>query len=103
MFVTVFRSRARADLDAATLSRLERDGARMHDLATAMPGFVSYKDFVADDGETVTVVEFETHDQLAAWGAHPEHRAIQAFGREAVFETYQVQVCEVRRVSRFPA
>ena len=100
--MTVFRSRVRPDADPEVLGRLEGLGARMHELATAMPGFVSYKDFASEDGETVTVVEFETHDQLAAWGAHPEHRAVQELGRDAVFAEYTVQVCEVRRVSRFP-
>jgi heme-degrading monooxygenase HmoA len=102
MFVAVFRSRARADLDAGVVAQVERLGLRMAELAAGMPGFVSYKDFAAEDGETVTIVEFETHEAMAAWGAHPEHRAVQQLGRDSVFSEYTVQVCEQVRVSRFP-
>jgi hypothetical protein len=30
----------------------------MYELGSAMPGFVSYKDFTSQDGESVSVVEF---------------------------------------------
>ncbi len=49
MILTVFRSRVRADAD---FGLLEKIGAGMHELATGMPGFISYKDFSAADGET---------------------------------------------------
>jgi len=29
----------------------------MHELATRMPGFISYKDFASADGEGVTIVD----------------------------------------------
>jgi hypothetical protein len=32
---------------------------------------------------------------------HPEHRAAQKLGRERFYETYSVQVCEVKREARF--
>ena len=78
MIVTVFRSRMRADADLAAAGAL---GERIYALATAMPGFVSYKDFSAADGETVTVVEFASEPELLAWRNHPEHRAAQERGR----------------------
>jgi len=54
--VIVFRSRIRP----GTEEGLVADGTRMYELASAMPGFVSYKDFAAQDGENVTIVEFDT-------------------------------------------
>ena len=75
MVIVVFRSRLRSDAD---LAALEVIGARMYELGSAMPGFVSYKDFAADDGETLTLVEFETEEQLLAWRNHPEHVETQA-------------------------
>ena len=44
--VVVFRSRIRADAD---LQALEAAGMRMYELASAMPGFISYKDFEESD------------------------------------------------------
>ena len=69
----------------------------MYALASEMPGFISYKDFAAEDGEFVTVVEFDTAARLAAWRNHPEHVAAQQAGRERYFSWYQIQVCRVER------
>lgn len=102
MMVIVFRSRPRADMSVALSAELSASGARMYALATAMPGFVSYKDFTAEDGENVSIVEFDTAEHLQAWREHPEHRAVQARAREALFSEYQVQVCNLVRESRFP-
>lgn len=101
MLVVVFRSRVRPGLAPEVLAELEALSRRMAELAATAPGLVSYKDFTSEDGESVTVVEFETHEQLAAWREHPEHRAVQELGRRSVFLAYQVQVCELVRTSRF--
>jgi heme-degrading monooxygenase HmoA len=95
MMVVVFRARARADAD---LSGIEAVGQRMYELASAMPGFISYKEFQSEDKETLTLVEFETEEQLLAWREHPEHLKAQQLGRERVFESYDIAVCKpVRR------
>jgi len=72
-------------------------GDRMYALATAMPGFVSYKDFTAADGEAVTVVEFASEPELLAWRNHPEHREAQERGRRDFFSEYRIQICRVER------
>jgi heme-degrading monooxygenase HmoA len=94
MVVIVFRSRLREDADMAALEAM---GARMYELASAMPGFISYKDFAAQDGELVTVVEFESLETLAAWRDQPEHRIAQQRGRDEFFAEYHIQVCVVAR------
>jgi len=94
MIVTVFRGRLRADADIAAITAL---GERMHALATAMPGFVSYKDYAAADGEAVTVVEFASEPELLAWRNHPEHREVQERGRREFFAEYKIQICRVER------
>lgn len=94
MVVIVFRSRLRDGID---LGELERMGGRMYELASRMPGFVSYKDFASADGENVSIVEFESLASLEAWRTHPEHRAVQARAREAFMGEYHIQVCETVR------
>ena len=69
----------------------------MYAIASTMPGFLSYKDFTAEDGECVSVVEFASPETLEAWRAHPEHLAAQARGREAFFSEYRIQVCSPLR------
>lgn len=93
MVVIVFRSRIRAGNE----QELMADGAHMYELASAMPGFVSYKDFAAEDGENVTIVEFDTLEHLGAWRDHPEHKVVQQKGRERYFSEYRIQVCSTVR------
>lgn len=93
MIVVVFRSRLREGVEA----EIEQVGQRMYALASAIPGFVSYKDYAAADGENVAIVAFESLESLAAWRDHPEHREIQRRGREEFFAEYRIQVCTVLR------
>jgi len=99
MILTVFRSRMRPGFDSAVLEKI---GARMYELATQMPGFISYKDFTAADGESVSLVEFESAESLLAWREHPEHKEAQRLGREQFFSEYQIQICTPSRSYRFP-
>jgi heme-degrading monooxygenase HmoA len=99
MILTIFRSRARANADFAALERI---GARMHELATGMPGFISYKDFTAADGESVTIVEFESEETQRAWREHPEHKEAQRLAREQFLGEYQLQIGTPTRTIRFP-
>jgi len=93
MVVIVFRSRMRRDVPEARLAELATMAQRMYELASGVPGFVSYKDFVAEDGENVSIVEFESPEALAAWRDHPEHVRAQARGRAEFFADYHIQVC----------
>jgi heme-degrading monooxygenase HmoA len=98
MIVVVFRARAREGVEA----EMGRVAERMYEIASAMPGFVSYKDFTASDGEGVTIVEFESLETLAAWRDHPEHREVQERGRREFFAEYHIQVCTTVRDYAFP-
>ncbi len=89
MVVTVFRSRIKDGVGR----ELAEVGQRMYELASSMPGFLSYKDFVAEDGEGVTIIEFESMEAVDAWRAHPEHQVAQKRGRSEFFSDYHIQVC----------
>jgi len=74
---------------------------RMADLAVKMPGYRSHKPFVAEDGERLTLIEWESPETLRAWATHPEHAPVQELGRQKFYEDYRLQVCEVVRESTF--
>jgi len=97
MIVTVFRSRLMPGVQAEYLGVVER----MVELASGMPGYISHKGFFAEDGERCTIVEFETEEAQRGWRMHPEHRQAQRSAREIYYESYSVQVCEVKRTSKF--
>ena len=96
MILTVFRSR----LDPAARQEYERWADRIATLASQMPGYIAHKGFAAEDGERVTIVEFESEETHRAWAVHPEHLAAQKKGRESFYLDYRIQVCTVQRDSR---
>ena len=97
MIVTVFRSRLRPE----SVQEYYTWAARMSELAKTMPGYISHKGFIAEDGERVTIVEFEHEDGMRAWRMNPEHRAAQKKAREIYYSEYSVQVCNLVRESKF--
>jgi heme-degrading monooxygenase HmoA len=96
MMVTVFRSRLRPE----TAVEYTEWAARMDALAVAMPGYISHKGFTAEDGERVTIVEFESDDAQQVWSRHPEHIQAKIKGKKEFYSEYRIQVCSVVRDSR---
>ena len=97
MIVTVFRSRLRAD----NIEEYKQWAARMSALAKTMPGYISHKVFVAEDGERVTLVEFADEEGQRAWSRHEEHVGAKKKGRADFYEEYKLQICNVVRESSF--
>jgi heme-degrading monooxygenase HmoA len=97
MIVTVFRSRLKPGLREEYVALANR----MNELARTMPGYISHKDFYANDGERVAVVEFAHEDGHRAWQTNPEHRAAQKLAREKYYTEYHIQVCMLDRESKF--
>lgn len=96
--LTVFRSRLRPDAVALGDHELADDMERQ---ARAMPGFLGFTTFTADDGERVSVVEFDSIDSHTRWRDHPQHRAAQRRGCEDFYAEYRITVCEVFREHTF--
>jgi len=97
MVVIVFRSRTRPEIS----ERYHKMADKMAAIARSMPGFISFKDFLADDGEHISIHEWETPEHLRAWREHPDHKHVQALGREEFYEEYTLHVCDNPRTSRF--
>ncbi len=93
MIVTVFRSRLRPGAQ----EEYGPMAARMSALARTIPGYISHKGFVAEDGERLTVVEFDSEEALRAWQIHPEHAKAKKRGIESFFSDYRFQICTVVR------
>lgn len=98
MILTVFRSRLRPENEKDYAELAPRIAA----LARSMPGYVSHKSYVAEDGERVTIVEFESEAAQRAWAIQADHVRAKALGRQDFYSEYRLQVCGVTRESRFP-
>ncbi len=97
MVTVVFRSRLREANEAGYRSL----APKILELAQSMPGFVSFKSFTAEDGERVSIGQFESLEALEAWRKHPEHLAAQRRGREEFYAEYSLEVCTPIRAYAF--
>jgi heme-degrading monooxygenase HmoA len=100
MVVVVFRTHVQPQADLEQLHALNQ---QMVALVSQMPGFLSLKDFSAQDGEFLVLAEFASLESVDAWKAHPEHLVAQRRGREEFFADYHIQVCHVLRTADFTA
>jgi heme-degrading monooxygenase HmoA len=98
MVVVLFGTKMRED---ANLDEYRQRSRRMNELVRQIPGFISIKGFVADDGDEVSIARFESEDALDAWRSQPDHVETQHRAREAFYESYWVQVCKTLRDYEF--
>jgi heme-degrading monooxygenase HmoA len=98
MIVTIFRFRVRPEAE----DECARWAARVGELALQTPGCVSFKDFVAADGERVTIAEFASEQALRAWSEHRDHGEAMTRARASFCLEYRLQVCSVQLRSAFP-
>ena len=91
MTIAVFRSYV-AEQHQSENDRLYGE---MNDLVQECPGYQSHKLFTAPDGEVVVIVESKDLESLEGWGHHSEHEKAQAAGKDHVYDSYDVAVCEV--------
>lgn len=99
MIVTIFRSRLKPEM----LSEYLVWAKRMAELAESMPGFISRRHYVAEDGERLTLVMFENEEAQRAWRMHPEHVEAQRKGRNSFYTEYHTMVCTPLRESSYSA
>ena len=97
MVIAVFRARVREEHAAEYFALADE----MAVLARAMPGFVSWKAYTAEDGERVSVHEWESSTHLHAWRTHADHVKVQALGRQRYYDEYTLYVCDAPRQSQF--
>jgi heme-degrading monooxygenase HmoA len=99
MIVTVFRSRLKEEAQADYFDV----APQMSALARTMPGYVSHKVFMAEDGERLLLVEFEDEASQRNWSLNALHVSVKKQGRANFYAEYNLKVCEVLRESRFKA
>ena len=98
MFLVVFRNRKRADIDQAAY---DAEAEAMEAFAAAQPGYLSFKSYMAEDGEGVALSEWADEASARAWGQVAEHRAAQARGRAGYYEEYTLFACANPHIRRF--
>jgi heme-degrading monooxygenase HmoA/ketosteroid isomerase-like protein len=95
--VIVFRSRLRDGV----ADDYNRHADAVYNRAITMKGFVDSRDFMAEDGERLALIEWDTAENLAEWRDEPSHRAAQQMGRDRYYSEYRIQICSELRSSKF--
>ena len=98
MYLVVFRSRKRADLDAEAYAV---DAAEMKALALAQPGLLAVKTYANEDGETVSISEWADEAAARDWGRHAEHATMQRRGKERYYASYTIFSCADPHIREF--
>lgn len=94
MIVLLFKSELRRDIDT---DAYQVTRARMMELVHEIPGFISYKKYISEDGDTLAIARFASEEALAAWRNHPEHVQAQRRGHDEFYESYRIEVCRTER------
>lgn len=80
--------------EGADLEREAQLSRRMAEVVSGRPGFISYKSYVADDGDEIGIIRFESREALKAWRDDPAHREAWKEAPDFYHE-FWVQNCEV--------
>ena len=96
MVVVTFRNRFAPGVDQEEYG--QRVG-KLFEIVAAMPGFRGIRSYAAEDGEQLSLIEFDSLESLAAWRDQAEHRIAQELGRRRYYSEYHLQICELVRES----
>ncbi len=77
-----------------------RLAAKLDPILRAMPGFISYKSYRADDGEEIAISRFESREAIDAWVHEPTHVAVQK-AADQIYEHLWVQTAETYRQATY--
>src|SRR5262245_57631107 len=99
MILTLFRARLRPSAQ----DEHARFAADLGELARQSPGYLSHKTFVAEDGECLMVVEFQSERAQRIWSERGEYLEAERRARAQLYMQYRVQVCVVQRESSSPS
>lgn len=91
MFVVIFRARIK-QLD----EEYSTTAARLRELALTEFDCVEFYS-VSEGPEEVTLSYWPTEEHIRLWKSHPEHSAAQKLGAEKWYESYSVQIAEIKR------
>lgn len=97
--VVLFQATLKPDADVQAYESLN---AHLEELVGQTPGFLGVKDYRSADGEEIGIIRFASAEALRAWAMHPEHVVAQRRGREEFYESYIIEIAEIRRASIFP-
>jgi len=99
-YAVAFTFRLRDDAD---LQAYEAAGVELKALAEQRPDFYGEEAVRVDGGLSITISYWRDLEALADWRRHPRHAEIMARGVAEWYQSYELRVARVERVSSFEA
>jgi heme-degrading monooxygenase HmoA len=96
MYVVIFRARV-----AAPDPEYAQAANTLRQLALERFGCLEFC-ALSDGAEEIALSYWPDEASITAWKLHAQHVLAQTLGREKWYESYHVQVAEIRREYRFP-
>jgi heme-degrading monooxygenase HmoA len=91
MFVVIFRAKiAKLDKEYSTVAQ------RLHDLALTDFGCLEFHAVTEGENE-IALSYWPDQDKISAWKQHSDHLIAQELGKKNQYESYSVQICELKR------
>jgi heme-degrading monooxygenase HmoA len=97
MVMVILRARIRPGRESEFESVVDAS----HSVALSTRGFIALDRYTSPTGEEMMLLEFESHEALAAWRDDPANAATQSADRDRLFSAYRIQVCDVVREYEF--
>lgn len=91
MFVVIFKAKVRQFDD-----EYSQTAQRMRELALTEFGCLEFNAVTEGDLE-IALSYWPSEDHIKAWKQHTEHLAAQKLGKQRWYESYSVEVVEVKR------
>jgi heme-degrading monooxygenase HmoA len=96
MVVVTFRHRKAPGVDEREYA--QRLG-KLLEIVSAMPGFRAIRSYASEDGEKVSLIEFDSHEAVARWRENATHAIAQELGKRRYYSEYHLQICDLVRES----
>jgi heme-degrading monooxygenase HmoA len=96
LVVITFRNRMAPDADP---KEYEQRVGKLFAIVAAMPGFRGIRNYEGEDGEKLSLIEFDSHESLTDWRENAEHLVAQELGRQRYYSEYHLQICDLVRES----
>ena len=72
-------------------------GRQMYAAVVNAPGFIELQRAMVDEYTELSIVYFDTEENIRRWYNDPNHQRVMKISRAEVFRDYRIEVCEIRR------
>lgn len=74
---------------------------RTYELVEKQEGYLGSESYSNEEGKCVTIIKFDSKENIRKWKDHSVHKVAQEKGRNLWYDHYNVKICKVEREYEF--